>query len=123
MHDVEYKSRLGSHAGFYFSAAGIAFLLWSYGFRGLLWRDAVYVVVGYILAAIVLGNVHWLISRWFEARENAKHGDISMTERLMGSERLQKMAAKGRRLGTLFTALALAVGLGSAFAYDFYFPR
>jgi hypothetical protein len=28
-----------------------------------------------------------------------------------------------RRLGTLFTVLALAVGLGSAFAYDFYFPR
>ena len=123
MHDGEYKSRLGSHAGFYFGVAGIAFLLWLYGFKGLLWRDALYLVVGNIVAALVLGNLHWAVTRWFEQRQATKHNDISVAEQLMGSERVDKIIATGRRLGSLFTLITLAAGLASAFAYDTLLPR
>ena len=84
---------------FIFVLPELRFFVWNYGFKGLFWRDALYLVVGYLASAAILGgNLHWAISQRVEQRQNSEHGDITLTEQLMGSERIEKITAKAADL-------------------------
>lgn len=123
MSDLQYKSQLGWHAGFYFIASAIAYLVLKYGFRGLIWRDALYLVSGCLVASVLVGNLNLLISQSHERRVNEKYIDMTRRERLMGSERTAEIAKTGRRLGTLITLIAVGAGLVATFAFDKLLPR
>jgi hypothetical protein len=127
MDNGEMQSRLGSQAGFNFVVASAVFLLFKYGFRGLLWWDAVYIVVGYVAAAVVVGTLNWRISSWCETRWQEKFAALPspppLAELLVGSDRIDQVQKQARRLGTLLWFMSLSIGFACVMAYDVLLPR
>jgi hypothetical protein len=82
------------------------------------WRDGVYLVVGCFVAAVVVGNINWLIVKQQERRLRAKFVEAKTDSRL-----LVKLQAQGGRLRMFFSVIAIAAGLAAVYFYDGLFPR
>ncbi len=75
MSDTEYRSRLGSHAGYYFALTALELILFEDGVSGVLkWTTAIYLVFGSIIATVTIGSLNHTISKYFERRANLKYG-------------------------------------------------
>lgn len=63
------------------------FLLVKFGWGGLLWRDAAFLVLGKIASSVGVGNKTWEISRRLEHGMKAQSSDMTILEASMGNDR------------------------------------